>query len=64
MLEALKEAFPDRAQITVQEAARYLHMDPRTLKQPKYKFPYRKRGSRYLISLVAMAKWMAADVIE
>ena len=61
MLEELREGFGDRPQITVQEAARYLHMDPRTLKQPKYKLPYRKRGGRYLISLTALAKWMAAE---
>lgn len=61
MLEELKNAFPDRAQITVQEAARYLHKDPRTLKDPKYKFPYRIRGKRYLVSLVALSKWMGGD---
>ena len=60
MLEELKSAFDDRPQITVAEAARYLHMDPRTLKSPKYRFPYRKRGGRYLISLTALAKWMEA----
>lgn len=59
MLEELKRAFDGRPQITVQEAARYLHKDPRTLKDPKCKFPYRKRGGRYLVSLVALAQWMA-----
>ena len=58
MLKELKEAFGDRPQITLAEAARYLHMDPRTLKQPRAKFPYRKRGGRYLVSLAALAKWM------
>ena len=62
-LEELKKAFPGRPQITVQEAARYLHKDPRTLKEPKYRFPYRRRGGRYLVSLVAMARWMA-DMTE
>ena len=62
MLEELKKAFDGRPQITVQEAARYLHMDPRTLKSPKYRFPFRHRGGRYLVSLVAMAKWMASYV--
>lgn len=60
MLDELKAAFPGRPQITVQEAARYLHKDPRTLKSPKYRFPYRRRGGRYLVSLVAMAQWMAS----
>ena len=57
MLEELKKAFPGRPQITVQEAARYLHKDPRTLKADP-KFPYRKSGGRYLISLVALARWL------
>lgn len=57
MLEELKRTFPGRAQITIQEAARYLRKDPRTLKADP-KFPYRKSGGRYLVSLVAMARWM------
>ena len=61
MLEELKQAFPGRAQITVQEAARYLHKDRRTLLAPKAGLPFRKRGGRYLISLVALAKWMGGD---
>lgn len=56
MLEELKKVF-DRPQITVREAARYLHKDPRTLMADKH-FPYRKCGGRYLISLVALARWM------
>lgn len=59
MLEELKQAFGGRAQITISEAARYLKKDPRTLKAPGSRFPYRKRGGRYLVSLVAMARWMA-----
>jgi hypothetical protein len=58
-LEELKEVFEGKPVITVNEASQYLRMDPRTLKAPKYKFPYRKRGKRYLVSLVAMAQWMA-----
>ena len=61
MLEELQKAFDGRPQITVQEAARYLHMDPRTLKAPKYRFPYRRRGGRDLVSLVAMARWMSRE---
>jgi len=57
MLEELKAAFDDRPQITVQEAARYLHKDPRTLKADP-KFPYRKCNGRYLVSLVAFARWL------
>lgn len=57
MLEELKKAFPGRPQITVQEAARYLHKDPRTLKADP-KFPCRKAKGRYLVSLVALARWM------
>lgn len=59
MLEELKKAFDGRPQITVQEAARYLHKDPRTLKADR-SFPYRKRGGRYLVSLVAFARWLGS----
>ena len=57
MLDELKAAFGGRPLITVAEAARYLHKDPRTLKSDP-KFPCRKRGGRYMISLVALARWM------
>ena len=56
MLDELKRVF-DRPQITVQEAARYLHKDRRTLLADRT-FPCKKRGKRYLVSLVALAKWM------
>lgn len=56
MLEELKRAF-GKPQITVQEAARFLHKDRRTLLADRT-FPYRRRGGRYLVSLVALAKWM------
>lgn len=56
MLEELKATF-DKPIITVREAARYLHKDPRTLMADK-SFPYKKRGGRYLVSLVALARWM------
>ena len=60
MLDELKAAFNGRPLITVQEAARYLHKDPRTLKADRT-FPYRKRGGRYMVSLVALARWMGGD---
>ncbi len=60
MLDELKKAFPGRPQITVQEAARYLHKDRRTLLADP-KFPYRKCNGRYLISLVSLARWMGGD---
>ena len=56
MLEELKKVF-DKPMITVREAARYLHKDPRTLLGDRT-FPYKKRGGRYLVSLVALARWM------
>ena len=59
MLEELKAYF-DKPVITVAEAARYLHKDRRTLLNDR-SFPYRKRQGRYLISLVALAKWMGGD---
>lgn len=56
MLEELKNTF-DKPMITVAEAARYLRKDRRTLLADRT-FPYRKRNGRYLISLVAFAKWL------
>lgn len=56
MLEELKKHF-GKPMITVTEAARYLHKDPRSL-MSNPKFPYRKCGKRYLVSLVALARWM------
>ena len=56
MLEELKKHF-GKPVITVTEAARYLHKDYRTLLSDR-KFPYRKCKGRYLVSLVALARWM------
>ena len=56
MLEELKRVF-NKPQITVAEAARYLHKDRRTLLSDRT-FPYRKSGGRYLVSLVSLARWM------
>lgn len=58
MLEELKQTF-GKPQITVQEAARYLKKDRRTLLADRT-FPYKKRGGRYLISLVSLARWMGS----
>ena len=58
MLDELKREF-GKPQITLREAARYLRKDPRTLLcDPS--FPYRKRKGRYLISLVALVRWMGS----
>ena len=54
----LEEAFPKRTTITRQEAARYLRVDPRTLSRCK-DFPLKKIGGRYVVSVVALARWMA-----
>lgn len=56
MLSELREAF-GKPQITISEAARYLRKDRRTLLADR-SFPYRKCGGRYLVSLVALARWM------
>ena len=56
MLDELKQTF-GKPQITVQEAARYLKKDRRTLLADRT-FPYKKRGNRYLVSLVSLARWM------
>ena len=56
MLEELKKTF-DKPQITLAEAARYLRKDRRTLLADRT-FPVKKRGGRYLVSLVSLARWM------
>lgn len=56
MLEELKNTF-DKPMITVAEAARYLRKDRRTLLADRT-FPYKKKKGRYLVSLVALARWM------
>lgn len=57
-LAELKEAFPGRPLLSRQEAARYLRVDPRTLSRCK-DFPLKKIGGRYVVSVVALARWMA-----
>jgi len=56
VLEELKNTF-DKPQITLAEAARYLHRDPRTLLADRT-FPIKKKGGRWMISLVALARYM------
>ena len=56
MLEELKQEF-GKPMITVTEAARYLHKDYRTL-LGDHRFPYRKIKKRYMVSLVALARYM------
>ena len=56
MLEELKSTF-DNPMITVAEAARYLHKDRRTLLNDRT-VPCKKKGGRWLVSLVALARWM------
>jgi hypothetical protein len=58
MLEELKNTF-DKPQITLAEAARYLHRDPRTLLADRT-FPIKKKGGRWMISLVALARYMGS----
>lgn len=57
-LNDLKESFPDVKQITVTEAARYLSVDPRTLKNDKT-FPIKKLGGRYMVNILNFARWLA-----
>ena len=57
-LAELKEAFPGRPLLSRQEVARYLNMDPRTLSGDRT-FPQKKIGGRYMVSVVALARWMA-----
>lgn len=54
----LKETFPGVKQITITEAARYLGVDPRTLKADK-SFPVKKLGGRYMVNLINFGRWLA-----
>ena len=54
----LREVFPDTDFITVTEAAKYLHVDKRTLLNDKHT-PTVKIRTRYVIPLINLARWLA-----
>lgn len=57
-LDRLIQRFPDREMIEVKEAAVIVGCDYRTLIRDQA-FPTRQLGTRYLVPLVGMARWMA-----
>lgn len=57
-LTELKAAFPGRPMITRKEAARYLHVDPRSLEGDRT-FPNKQIGGRNYVTLVSFARWLA-----
>lgn len=60
-LERLIQRYPDREMIEVREAASLIGCDYRTLVNDE-NFPTRKLGTRILVPLVSMARWMAGGV--
>ncbi len=56
-LAKLQAAYPGEGKISLRQAAKYLGCDVRTL-QGNRSFPLKKVGSRYWVSLAAMARWM------
>ena len=57
-LERLSQRYPGREMIEVKEAAAVIGCDFRTLVRDEA-FPTRKLGTRYVVPLVGMARWMA-----
>ncbi|MCI9468863.1 MAG: hypothetical protein HFG45_06130 [Oscillospiraceae bacterium] len=54
---ALKERFPEREAITLDELESILPLDRRVLiNDPD--FPTKKMGKKYVVSLVMLARWM------
>ena len=53
----LKERFPDREAITLDESATILGVDRRSLIAEKG-FPAKKICSKYVVPLVGLARWM------
>lgn len=60
-LEILLEAFPDRPQITLNQACKYLHKDCRTLQKDKT-FPIKRctKTGYQLVPIVGLARWLAS----
>ena len=59
-LELIYECFGKEAPfITLNQAAKFLHKDRRTLEADKT-FPLKKLGSRLEISKIQLARWMSA----
>ena len=57
-LALLREAFPGKLNLSIQEACRVLNRDRRTLLKDRA-FPARMEGGKYNISITALARYMS-----
>lgn len=57
-LEIIRETFPDKAALSMQEAAGFLRRDRRTLLKDRT-FPAQMIGGKYAISVAALARYMS-----
>lgn len=58
MLEELRAAFPGKSVLTMQEAAKFLSRDRRTLLKDKA-FPAQLIGGKYAIPVTALARYIS-----
>ncbi|WP_312611331.1 helix-turn-helix domain-containing protein [Oscillibacter sp.] len=56
--QTLRERFADREVITIEESSALLGLDRRVLLN-NGEFPAKKVGKKYIIPLVALARWMS-----
>ena len=57
-LEMIREKYPDKAVLSIQEASGVLRRDRRTLLKDKA-FPAQLVGGKYAISITALARYMS-----
>ena len=57
-LTALRDKFPEGELIGIQEAARYVGCNYRTL-QADRTFPIKRVGRYYMVSIINLARWLA-----
>lgn len=57
-LQFLKEQFPNKAAIGMSEASDLLGTHRQTLLSTKG-FPFQKVGNKYLVPIVALARWLS-----
>lgn len=58
-LTALRKKFPEGELIFLKDAARYIGCDYRTLQADKT-FPIKRVGRFYMVSVINLARWLAA----
>lgn len=57
-LEIIRESYPDKITLSIQEAALLLRRDRRTLLKDKA-FPAQLVGNKYLVPVTALARYMS-----